>query len=89
MDIMNLKDVVENVSQYNVVWHEPWTGLNDKNESITVDARITIPVEGAIALQRESLNKTKCEYLKAATPYHLLLDFISIHWAVVAPKESQ
>ena len=86
MDIMNLKTVVENQSDYNVVWHEPWSGINENGANITVDARITIPVEGAIAIQREIYTKKNLEILKELSTLDMLRDFMVVHWALVELK---
>lgn len=86
MDIMNLKNVVENQSDYNVVWHEPWAGIDMSGKNITVDARISVPVEGAIALQREILTKENPELLKEASTLDQLCDFMAVNWAFVELK---
>tara|TARA_R110000868_G_scaffold304307_3_gene564832 strand:+ start:2016 stop:2276 length:261 start_codon:yes stop_codon:yes gene_type:complete len=86
MDIMNLKTVVENQSQYNVVWHEPWVGIDATGANIHVDVRTTIPVEGAIAIQREILTNKNPELLKDMSTLHLLCDFMEVHWALVELK---
>lgn len=86
MDIMNLKNVVENQSDYNVVWHEPWAGIDMSGKNITVDARISVPVEGAIAIQREIYTKKNPELLKETSTLDQLCDFMAINWAFVELK---
>jgi len=88
MDIMNLKTVVENQSQYNVVWHEPWAGIDENEKNITVDVRSSVSVEGAIAIQREIYTKKKPELLKELSTLDQLCDFMTVNWALIAPKES-
>lgn len=83
---MNLKTVVENQSDYNVVWHEPWAGIDKDGNDITVVARITVPVEGAIALQREIYTKKNPELLKETSTLDQLCDFMAVNWAVVELK---
>lgn len=83
---MNLKNVVENQSDYNVVWHEPWSGIDENGKNIIVDARISIPVEGAIAMQREIYIKKKLEYLTEMSTLDQLCDFMAVNWAFVELK---
>jgi hypothetical protein len=89
MDIMNLKTVIQDQSHYNVVWHEPWSGIDRDGKDITVNARITVPVEGAIAMQREIYTKKNPEYLKETTELDQLCDFMAVNWAVVAPRQCE
>lgn len=86
MDIMNLKTVVENQSDYNVVWHEPWNGVDSNGENITVHARISVPVEGAIAMQREIYTKKNPKLLNELSTLDQLCDFMAVNWALVELK---
>lgn len=88
MDIMNLDVVMQHPDQCSVVWHEPWSGVDENGKNITVDVRNSVSVEGAIAMQRELLSKTNSEYLTTATTLDLLRDFMATNWALIAPKES-
>jgi hypothetical protein len=53
-----------------------------------VDARLSVSVEGAIAIQREIYTKKKPELLKEISTLDQLYDFMVVHWALVELKQS-
>jgi len=71
-----------------ITYYEPWQGIDDQGNGVTVNVTLSMSVEDCINLQRKiSIDKNKPHITDKMTEKDFLDEFITIHWAVRSNNE--